>query len=59
LQVEHTLPFAIYRTHDEKHLRAYCPAHNRHAAKEFYGAEFIQRKIHAARLERPAQCAVT
>jgi hypothetical protein len=45
LQLEHTNPFAIYRSHDERYLRAYCPAHNRLAAKRFYGAAFIERKI--------------
>ena len=52
LQVEHVMPFAVYQTHDERYLRAYCPAHNLLAAKKFYGREFIQRKIDAARSER-------
>jgi hypothetical protein len=54
--VEHTLPFAIYKTHDEEYLRAYCPAHNLHAAKEYFGREFIERKIEAARREQAARC---
>jgi len=52
LQVEHTLPFTVYRTHEEKHLRVYCPAHNLHAAKAYYGSAFVQRKIEAARRRR-------
>jgi len=59
LQVEHTLPFAVYRTHEEKYLRAFCPAHNLLAAREFYGREFIQEKIHAARGENVERCAAS
>jgi hypothetical protein len=44
LEIEHKLPFAIYRSHDEKHLRLYCGPHNRLAAEQFFGAEFIQQK---------------
>jgi hypothetical protein len=49
LEVEHTRPFAVYRSHDEQYLRIYCPAHNLQAARKFYGEDFIRRKIHAAR----------
>ena len=49
LQVEHTKPFAVYHSHDEEHLRAYCPAHNVHAARKYYGEDFIAQKIEAAR----------
>jgi hypothetical protein len=59
LQVEHTLPFAVYRTHEEKHLRAFCPAHNLLAARVFYGREFIQEKIDAARGENVERCAAS
>ena len=52
LQIEHTKPFAVYQTHDERYLRAYCPSHNLFAAREYYGAAFIQEKIEAARRER-------
>lgn len=45
LQIEHVRPFGIYHSHDERYLRAFCPAHNRLAAEHAYGAEFIQRKI--------------
>jgi hypothetical protein len=52
LQIEHTKPFAVYQTHDERYLRAYCSSHNLFAAREYYGAAFIQEKIEAARRER-------
>jgi hypothetical protein len=52
LQIEHTRPFAVYQTHDERYLRAYCSSHNLFAAREYYGAAFIQEKIEAARRER-------
>ena len=61
LQVEHTLPFAVYPTHDAKFLRVFCAAHNLHAAREFYGPGFVQQKIdaaRAARANRPAPCVV-
>jgi len=45
LQIEHTRPFGIYRSHDERFLELRCPAHNRLAAERVYGAAFIQRKI--------------
>jgi hypothetical protein len=45
LQIEHVRPFGIYRSHDERFLRAYCPPHNRFAAERAYGRAFIQRKI--------------
>ena len=52
LQIEHTRPFAVYRSHDERFLKAFCPAHNLFAAERFYGREFIRRKIAAGRRER-------
>jgi hypothetical protein len=48
LEIEHLLPFALYRSHDEKHMRLYCGPHNRLAAEKVYGAEFIQKKIDAS-----------
>ena len=54
--MEHTRPFAVYRTHEEKYLRAFCPAHNRCAARRFYGPEFIERKIAAARDQNVKRC---
>ncbi len=52
LQIEHERPFAIYRTHDERYLRAFCRRHNRLAAERIYGAEFMERKIEQKRAER-------
>jgi hypothetical protein len=49
LQVEHSRPFAVYGTHDEQYLKAYCPAHNRYAAEKYYGREFIRGKVEARR----------
>ena len=49
LQVEHSKPFAIFRSHDEKHLLAYCWRHNRLSAESVYGAEFIRQKIEERR----------
>ena len=54
LQAEHTRPFAVYRSHDERYLRAFCPAHNLQAARKFYGQDFVRRKLEAARRERTA-----
>lgn len=54
LQIEHTKPFAIYHSHDERHLRAYCPAHNRFTAEHAYGPAFIQRKIEERTRGEPA-----
>jgi hypothetical protein len=61
LQVEHTRPFAVYHSHDERYLRIYCPAHNLHAARKFYGQDFMQEKIDTARSERvaPPLCGVS
>ena len=49
LEIEHLLPFGIYRSHDEKHLRLFCRPHNRSAAEKVFGAAFIQNKIDASR----------
>ena len=51
IEVDHTLPFAVYQRNDEDSLRALCPAHNRFEAEEFYGREFIEAKIEARRRE--------
>ncbi len=55
LQIEHERPFAIYRSHDERYLRAFCRRHNRVAAERIYGAEFMQRKIEATKAQRVSQ----
>ena len=44
LELEHVLPFALYRSHDEKYLRLLCGPHNRLAAEKVFGAAFIQEK---------------
>lgn len=56
LEIEHTLPFAIHRTHDEKYLRLYCGPHNRLAAEKVFGKEFIEEKISASRQDRRSNC---
>jgi hypothetical protein len=38
--IEHLLPFALYRSHDEKYLRLFRRPHNRLAAEKVYGAAF-------------------
>ena len=45
LQIEHTRPFAVFRSHDERFLAALCPGHNRFMAERVYGTELIQQKI--------------
>lgn len=45
LEIDHERPFAIYRSHDERHLRLLCRRHNRFQAERVYGAEFIRTKI--------------
>ena len=50
LEVEHVLPFALYRSHDEKYLRLFCRPHNRLSAEKVFGVAFIQEKIDALRL---------
>ena len=49
LEIDHLLPFALYRSHDEKFLRLLCRSHNRLAAEKVFGTEFIQKKIDASR----------
>ncbi|MGH9461552.1 MAG: hypothetical protein ACRD1X_10075 [Vicinamibacteria bacterium] len=55
LEIEHLLPFALYRTHDEKHLRLYCGPHNRLAAEKVFGTAFFQNKIDASRRKTKAE----
>jgi hypothetical protein len=45
LEIEHERPFAIYRSHEERHLRALCRRHNMLQAERIYGAKFIRAKI--------------
>ena len=55
LEIEHTRPYAVYKSHDERYLRAFCPRHNQLAAREYYGARFIARKVEESREERKAR----
>ena len=59
LEIEHTRPFAVYKSHDERYLSALCRTHNLLAAKNFYRAEFIQNKIEAARARCTGRTAPT
>ncbi len=47
LELEHTRPFGVSPTHDEKLLKAFCRAHNRLAADRFYGDDFMKAKVAA------------
>ena len=49
LELEHTRPFGVSPTHDEKLLKAFCRAHNRLAADRFYGDDFMKAKVAAGR----------
>jgi len=55
LEIEHVRPFAIYRSHEERFLRALCSRHNRFQAERVYGAKFIQNKIDEKRRQRSSQ----
>jgi hypothetical protein len=48
----------VYRRNDEQVLRAFCPAHNRFAAEEFYGREFIEEKVADRRRKAAAGAAL-
>ncbi len=56
LQIEHTLPFSVYKTNDERYLKAVCAAHNRWAAESFYGQDFIEQKIQARKEAKQMKC---
>ena len=45
LEIEHVRPFAIFRSHDERFLLAYCSRHNRLSAEEVFGVGHVQGKI--------------
>jgi len=49
LEIEHVLPFALHRSHDEKYLRLFCRPHNRLAAEKVFGTAFIRKKIDGSR----------
>ena len=58
LQIEHTRPFSVYRSHEEGFLRAYCRAHNKLAAEKYFGQAFIMKKIEAGRRLQPVYAQV-
>jgi 5-methylcytosine-specific restriction endonuclease McrA len=47
LEIEHVLPFAIYRSHEERFLKVLCRRHNLLQAERVYGKQFIRAKINA------------
>jgi hypothetical protein len=49
LEIEHTRPFGVFQSHDERYLRLYCRGHNALSAEQYYGAAFIREKIVASR----------
>jgi len=54
LEVEHQLPFALHRSHDERFLSLQCRQHNLLSAERIFGVAFIQEKIDASRRKRSA-----
>jgi hypothetical protein len=49
LQFDHIKPFAFGgESNTAQNLRLLCPAHNRLAAENVFGTEFMSRKVHAA-----------
>jgi hypothetical protein len=52
LEIEHERPFGIFRSHDERFLRAFCPGHNLLSAERAYGVDFIRQKIDEKKRER-------
>ncbi len=54
LEVEHQLPFALHRSHDERFLSLQCRQHNLLSAERIFGVAFIQEKIDASRRKRLA-----
>ena len=51
LQIEHKRLWSRTRSHDERDLLCFCPAHHRLAAEDALGEEFIAGKIDARRRE--------
>ncbi len=52
LEIEHERPFAIYRSHEERFLKALCRRHNLFQAERFYGIQFMRAKINARKHPR-------
>ena len=57
LEIEHERPFAIYRSHKERFLRALCRRHNRFQAERVYGPAFIRAKIDEKNRQKVSRCA--
>jgi hypothetical protein len=55
LQIEHSRPFAIYRSHEERFLKVLCGCHNLFQAERVYGSGFIRAKIVAKRSQKASQ----
>ncbi len=49
LEIEHKLPFALHRSHDERFLSLHCRPHNLLSAERVFGVAFMQEKIDASR----------
>jgi hypothetical protein len=51
LQIDHIKPYAKGGNHTIKNLRLLCAGHNQFEAERMYGKEFMNRRIHEARIE--------
>jgi hypothetical protein len=58
LQIEHSRPFAIYRSHEEHFLKVLCRRHNLFQAERVYGAEFIRAKIEEKKRQKVSRSGV-
>ena len=56
LEIEHERPFAIYRSHEERFLRAMCRRHNLFEAERVYGPAFIRAKIDEKNRQKVSRC---
>ena len=45
LEVHHSTPFAICKSHSEANLSLLCRAHNAYEACQDFGAEFMRSKV--------------
>jgi len=58
LQIEHSRPFAIYRSHEERFLKVLCRRHNLFQAERVYGSEFIRAKIEEKKRQKVSRSGV-
>jgi hypothetical protein len=58
LQIEHSRPFAIYRSHEERFLKVLCRRHNLFQAERVFGAEFIRAKIEEKKRQKVSRSGV-